>query len=72
MLQILREFSADLILCIYVIDDVWEYMKAMKVCYGFVKNRIILGFVEGKEYLKEKVNPTQPSCLAGLDLCFKH
>ncbi|KAM7277394.1 hypothetical protein ACFE04_019260 [Oxalis oulophora] len=30
MLQILREFSADPILIIYVIDDVWEYMKAMK------------------------------------------
>lgn len=31
MLQILREFSADPILINYVIDDVWEYMKAMKV-----------------------------------------
>lgn len=31
MLQILREFSADPILSVYVIDDVWEYMKAMKV-----------------------------------------
>lgn len=31
MLQILREFSNDPILSIYVIDDVWEYMKAMKV-----------------------------------------
>ncbi|KAH8489459.1 hypothetical protein H0E87_024907 [Populus deltoides] len=30
MLQILREFSAEPILSIYVIDDVWEYMKAMK------------------------------------------
>uniref|UniRef100_A0A1J3K5K3 Sister-chromatid cohesion protein 3 n=1 Tax=Noccaea caerulescens TaxID=107243 RepID=A0A1J3K5K3_NOCCA len=30
MLQILREFSTDPILSIYVIDDVWEYMKAMK------------------------------------------
>ncbi|KAM7521536.1 hypothetical protein LguiA_011438 [Lonicera macranthoides] len=30
MLQILREFSADQILSIYVIDDVWEYMGAMK------------------------------------------
>ncbi|XP_050237428.1 sister-chromatid cohesion protein 3 [Mercurialis annua] len=30
MLQILREFSADPILSIYVVDDVWEYMKAMK------------------------------------------
>lgn len=32
MLQILREFSTDPILCNYVIDDVWDYMKAMKVC----------------------------------------
>ena len=31
MLQILREFSKDKMLRIYVIDDVWEYMKAMKV-----------------------------------------
>ncbi|XP_022758099.1 sister-chromatid cohesion protein 3-like [Durio zibethinus] len=30
MLQILREFSTDPILSIYVIDDVWEYMEAMK------------------------------------------
>ncbi|PON96681.1 Coatomer beta subunit [Trema orientale] len=30
MLQILREFSTDQILSCYVIDDVWEYMKAMK------------------------------------------
>lgn len=30
MLKILNEFSADPILSIYVIDDVWEYMKAMK------------------------------------------
>ncbi|KAF8006570.1 hypothetical protein BT93_K0772 [Corymbia citriodora subsp. variegata] len=30
MLQILREFSTDPILIIYVIDDVWEYMIAMK------------------------------------------
>lgn len=36
MLQILREFSTDPILSTYVIDDVWEYMKAMKVrCYEF-------------------------------------
>lgn len=33
MLQILREFSADPVLSMYVIDDVWEYMKAMKVQY---------------------------------------
>lgn len=33
MLQILREFSADPVLSVYVIDDVWEYMKAMKVYY---------------------------------------
>ncbi|KAF6135507.1 hypothetical protein GIB67_015360 [Kingdonia uniflora] len=30
MLQILREFSTDPILSTYVIDDVWDYMKAMK------------------------------------------
>ncbi|KNA23818.1 hypothetical protein SOVF_021720 [Spinacia oleracea] len=30
MLQILREFSKDPILITYVIDDVWEYMMAMK------------------------------------------
>ena len=35
MLRILREFSQefsqDPVLSIYVIDDVWEYMEAMKV-----------------------------------------
>lgn len=30
MLQILREFSADQSLSIYVIDDIWEFMDAMK------------------------------------------
>ncbi|KAK4482229.1 hypothetical protein RD792_009375 [Penstemon davidsonii] len=30
MLQILKEFSADPILSSYVIDDVWDYMGAMK------------------------------------------
>ncbi|KAL8530783.1 hypothetical protein ACS0TY_007719 [Phlomoides rotata] len=30
MLQILKEFSADPILSSYVIDDVWDYMVAMK------------------------------------------
>ena len=38
MLQILREFSTDPILSTYVIDDVWEYMKAMKVYCNFEKN----------------------------------
>lgn len=32
MLQILREFSTDQILSAYVVDDVWEYMDAMRVC----------------------------------------
>lgn len=32
MLQILKEFSTDPILSSYVIDDVWDYMGAMKVC----------------------------------------
>lgn len=32
MLQILREFSADPLLSAYVIDDVWDDMKAMRVC----------------------------------------
>ncbi|KAL4558817.1 hypothetical protein LXL04_037019 [Taraxacum kok-saghyz] len=30
MLQILREFSADQMLSTYVIDDIWEFMDAMK------------------------------------------
>nr|XP_027188333.1 sister-chromatid cohesion protein 3 isoform X2 [Cicer arietinum] len=30
MLRILEEFPSDPILSIYVIDDVWDYMKAMK------------------------------------------
>lgn len=36
MLQILREFSSDPILITYVIDDVWEYMTAMKVSAAYV------------------------------------
>ncbi len=45
MLQILREFSTDPILSIYVIDDVWEYMKAMKVrCYDFLNTRLHRSF----------------------------
>jgi cohesin complex subunit SA-1/2 len=31
MLQILREFSDDPVLSSYVIDDIWDDMKAMKV-----------------------------------------
>lgn len=31
MLQILREFSTDQVLSLYVIDDIWEFMDAMKV-----------------------------------------
>lgn len=38
MLQILREFSTDQILSTYVIDDVWEYMDAMKVYICFSLN----------------------------------
>ncbi|KAK2990557.1 hypothetical protein RJ640_019837 [Escallonia rubra] len=30
LLQILREFQGDQVICIYVIDDLWEYMSAMK------------------------------------------
>ncbi|XP_071738287.1 sister-chromatid cohesion protein 3-like isoform X3 [Rutidosis leptorrhynchoides] len=30
MLQILREFSTDQVLSFYVIDDIWEFMDAMK------------------------------------------
>lgn len=45
MLQILREFSTDPILSIYVIDDVWEYMKAMKVCFYDSYCRLWVGWV---------------------------
>lgn len=38
VLQILREFSTDQILSTYVIDDVWEYMDAMKVYICFSLN----------------------------------
>lgn len=48
MLQILREFSADPILSIYVIDDVWEYMKAMKVCYNSETWKHVLFLMERK------------------------
>lgn len=33
MLRFLKEFSGDRILIIYVINDVWEYMASMEVCY---------------------------------------
>lgn len=33
MLQILREFSTDPLLSAYVIDDVWDDMKAMRVMF---------------------------------------
>ncbi|GAV85837.1 LOW QUALITY PROTEIN: hypothetical protein CFOL_v3_29271, partial [Cephalotus follicularis] len=39
MWQILREFSTDPILSMYVIDDVWEYMKAMKLVFHV--NRVL-------------------------------
>lgn len=32
MLQILREFADDPVLSSYVIDDIWDDMKAMRVC----------------------------------------
>lgn len=35
MLKILGEFQEDQILSIYVIDDVWEFMNAMKVCWHY-------------------------------------
>ncbi|GKC02085.1 sister-chromatid cohesion protein 3 [Tanacetum coccineum] len=31
MLQILREFSTNEVLSLYIIDDIWEFMDAMKV-----------------------------------------
>ncbi|KAK9281795.1 hypothetical protein L1049_004701 [Liquidambar formosana] len=46
MLQILREFSTDPILSIYVIDDVWEYMNAMKA----VGERIVPATDNRKQY----------------------
>lgn len=36
MLRILEEFPQDPYLSIYVIDDVWEYMKAIKVCIYYL------------------------------------
>lgn len=46
MLQILREFSTDQIISNYVIDDVWEYMKAMKVCCFRLPSNVICNFRE--------------------------
>lgn len=42
MLKILGEFQEDQILSIYVIDDVWEFMNAMKV---FLHNSFVLRVV---------------------------
>ena len=41
MLQILREFSDDSVLSSYVIDDIWDDMKAMKVCSTNLINFIL-------------------------------
>jgi cohesin complex subunit SA-1/2 len=41
MLQILREFSDDPVLSSYVIDDIWDDMKAMKVCFTNLINFIL-------------------------------
>ncbi len=41
MLRMLEAFSTDPILRIYLIDDAWEYMEAMKVCcYDFLNTRL--------------------------------
>ena len=45
MLQILREFSDDSVLSSYVIDDIWDDMKAMKVC-----STNLINFVLEKNY----------------------
>nr|GEU88038.1 sister-chromatid cohesion protein 3 [Tanacetum cinerariifolium] len=34
MLQILREFSTDQVLSLYLIDDIWEFMDAMQGMFG--------------------------------------
>ena len=44
MLQILREFSDDPVLSSYVIDDIWDDMKAMKVyssIYVTISTRVL-------------------------------
>lgn len=46
MLQILAEFSTDQILSKYVIDDVWEYMDAMKVRFLIEQLTIVIYLVD--------------------------
>lgn len=41
MLQILREFPDDPLLSAYVIDDVWDDMKAMKVTFFYLIAHIV-------------------------------
>lgn len=48
MLQILREFPDDPILSAYVIDDVWDDMKAMKVIFFYrILHIVSLQYGEG-------------------------
>ncbi|KAL5706127.1 peptidyl-prolyl cis-trans isomerase precursor [Ranunculus cassubicifolius] len=47
VLQILKEFSTDPILSIYVIDDVWDYMETMKICF-LADNNLIPSFLKDK------------------------
>lgn len=61
MLQILREFSADPILSIYVIDDVWEYMKAMKVCYNSETWKHVLALIKRKVDLPNNASWLAPT-----------
>lgn len=57
LLQILREFSTDPILITYVIDDVWEYMNAMKVSSRNPLNVGLLKFVNVQILLKSSTLP---------------
>ncbi|GMN38154.1 hypothetical protein TIFTF001_007378 [Ficus carica] len=54
MLQILREFSTDQILSIYVIDDVWEYMKAMKEAFDNNRKDITIAMMKNYPLLLRK------------------
>lgn len=47
MLLILQEFPPDPILSIYVIDDVWDYMKAIKVCLYMTMTDCLLMYLCG-------------------------
>nr|XP_016464326.1 PREDICTED: sister-chromatid cohesion protein 3 isoform X3 [Nicotiana tabacum] len=54
LLRILREFSKDEMLSMYVIDDIWEYMDAMKEMFESCKRDITVAMMRNYPQLLRK------------------